>query len=57
MAKNARFCFVNSKRIIHFGIKPVRGGNPPSDSRIRGIINKRAGVLNQEVERVLRVVD
>lgn len=30
--------FVSSIMIIHFGKNPVRGGNPPSDSRIISVV-------------------
>lgn len=40
----------------HLGIKPVRGGRPPKESRIKGVKAVRAGVLVQEVARVLMAV-
>lgn len=39
------------------GINPDKGGSPPSESRIRGVIAVRAGVLAQEVARELTLVD
>lgn len=39
----------------HFGIKPVRGGSPPSDRRISGVIAVRAGALVQQAASVFRV--
>lgn len=39
--------FVSSWMIIHFGIKPVRGGSPPRDSRIVRMIIVIRGVLFQ----------
>ena len=41
----------------HLGAKPVRGGRPPRDRRIRGASAVRAGVLGQEVARVLICVE
>lgn len=38
-------CFESSRMIIHFGMKPVRGGRPPRESSIRGIIEVSVGVL------------
>lgn len=38
-------CFESSRIIIHFGMKPVRGGKPPRESSIRGIMEVSAGVL------------
>lgn len=40
----------------HFGMKPVRGGRPPSDRRIRGVRAVRAGALAQDVARELMLV-
>lgn len=44
---------VSSVRIIHFGRNPDRGGNPPSDNKIRGVRAVRAGALAQEQAREL----
>lgn len=33
VAIGAISCLINSSRISHFGIKPDRGGSPPSDSK------------------------
>lgn len=41
----------------HFGIKPVRGGRPPSDRRMRGVRAVSVGVLAQERARVLMLVE
>ena len=40
----------------HFGIKPVSGGSPPSDSSTKGARAVSAGVFAQEVARVLMFV-
>lgn len=56
MAVGARSCLVSSCRISHFGMKPVSGGRPPSDRRIRGIRAVRAGALVHDVARELIVV-
>lgn len=37
--------FVNSWIIIHFGINPVRGGSPPSDSIIVRMMIVIRGIL------------
>lgn len=34
----------------------MRGGSPPRESRIKGAIPTRAGAVDQEVTRALRVV-
>lgn len=47
---------VSSCRISHFGMKPVSGGKPPSDKRMRGIREVRMGVLAHEVAKELIVV-
>lgn len=56
MAVGARSCLVSSCRMSHFGIKPVSGGRPPSDSRMRGMREVRMGVLAHEVAKELIVV-
>lgn len=38
-------------------MKPDRGGRPPRDNKIRGVIAVRAGVLAQEIARELMFVD
>lgn len=43
--------------ISHFGMKPVRGGRPPRESRMRGVRAVRAGAFVQDVARVLIFVD
>ena len=37
--------FVNSIMIIHFGKNPVRGGKPPSDSRMISVVEIISGDL------------
>lgn len=37
-------------------MKPVRGGRPPSERRIRGVRAVRAGAFVQDVARVLMFV-
>lgn len=37
-------------------MNPVRGGNPPSDKRRRGVAAARAGVFDQDRARVFKVV-
>lgn len=44
-----RSCFVSSWRISHFGMKPVSGGSPPRDRRMRGISDVIIGVLAHEM--------
>lgn len=48
---------VNSCRISHFGMNPVRGGRPPRDSSTKGAREVSAGVFAQEVARELMLVD
>lgn len=38
-------------------MKPVRGGRPPRESRMRGMRAVRAGAFAQDVARVLIFVD
>lgn len=52
-----KFCLVSSMRISHFGRNPVKGGRPPRDSRVRGVMAKRMGVFVQEVDSELIVVE
>ncbi len=53
MAIAGRPCLVNSCKINHFGINPVRGGSPPRESKIRGKRAVKAGALAQAVAREL----
>lgn len=53
----ARACLVNSWRMSHFGMKPVNGGRPPRDNKIRGVRVVSAGVFAQEVASILMLVD
>lgn len=57
MAVQGSSCLVSSCRISHFGIKPVKGGRPPRDNKIRGARHVIAGDLVQEMARVLMLVD
>ena len=57
VAVRGRPCLVSSWRISHFGAKPVKGGRPPSDRRIRGARPVRAGALAHAVARVLMFVE
>ena len=56
VAVGARLCLVNSWRISHLGMKPVSGGRPPSESKIRGVRAVSAGALVQEVASMLMEV-
>lgn len=56
MAVDARPWLVSSWRMSHLGIKPVRGGRPPKERKIRGARDMRAGAFVQEAARVLIVV-
>lgn len=47
----------SSCRISHLGIKPVSGGSPPKDRRIRGASEVRMGVLAQDVASAFTLVD
>lgn len=57
MAVRLSSCLVNSCRINHFGINPVRGGRPPRDRRINGVKEVSAGDLVHEVAKELMFVD
>jgi len=56
-AVKGRPCLVSSDKISHLGANPVRGGRPPRESRTRGASAVRAGASDQEVARVLSVVE
>lgn len=56
MAVGARSCLAISCRINHLGINPVRGGRPPRDSRIMGVIAVTMGALAHEAAIILTVV-
>lgn len=43
--------------IAHFGKKPVSGGSPPVDNRIRAVIGISVGVLFHVSDMELIVVD
>ncbi len=53
VAVMGRLCFANSCRISHFGINPVNGGKPPSDSSSRAVVAVRVGLFDQVIVRVL----
>lgn len=53
VAINGSSCVVNSCKISHLGMKPVRGGRPPKDSNARVAIIIMVGVLDQLVASVL----
>lgn len=57
VAVRGRSCLVSSWRISHFGIKPVRGGSPPRDRRIRGVRDVIVGNFAHEEASVLMLVD
>ena len=48
---------VSSWRISHLGMKPVSGGRPPRESRIRGARAVRAGAFAQEAASMLIVAE
>lgn len=50
-------CLVNSCRISHFGINPVRGGSPPRDSIVIMTRVVRIGAFVQLVASVLIFVE
>jgi len=57
VAVRGRSCLVSSWRMSHFGAKPVRGGRPPNERRMRGARPVRAGALAHAVARVLMFVE
>ena len=56
VAVGARSCLVSSCRISHFGMKPVSGGSPPRERRIRGVREVSIGAFVQEVASALMLV-
>lgn len=44
-------------RIIHFGKKPVSGGKPPREKRIRGVKAVSTGFLVADIASVVRSVE
>lgn len=52
----ARLCLVNSCKISHFGMNPVKGGRPPRDSSTRGAREVSTGAFAHEVARELILV-
>ena len=52
----ARSCLESSWRISHFGMKPVSGGRPPNERRMRGVNDVSAGAFAQEVASELMFV-
>lgn len=58
MAVSGSPCLVSSCRINHFGINPVSGGSPASDSIVAMLIAVRMGAFVQLIARVfIFVVD
>lgn len=56
VAVRGRSCLVSSWRISHFGMKPVSGGSPPSERRIRGVTAEITGVFAHEEASMLMLV-
>ena len=56
MAVRGRSCLVNSCKISNFGAKPVRGGRPPKDRKIKGVSAVRAGSVIDEVASEFKLV-
>lgn len=56
VAMRGRSCFVSSCKISHFGMKPVSGGRPPSESRTKAVVAVRIGLFDQVVASVLILV-
>ena len=56
MAEMMRFSSTSSFKIIHFVMKPERGGSPARERSTNGSIAARRGFLVQEVARLFRVV-
>lgn len=48
---------VSSCRISHFGAKPVKGGRPPRERRVKGAMEARIGALVQALARVVIFVE
>lgn len=49
--------FSSSEMITHLGKNPVRGGNPPVDSKIKEIVGSIIGVLLHMSDKELILVD
>lgn len=50
-------CLESSRIIIHLGMNPVRGGRPPRERSMRGIIEVSTGVFVQDKVRELILVE
>ena len=57
MAVSGRPWVDNSWRISHLGAKPVRGGSPARDKRIKGNSEASKGTLAQETASLLMLVE
>lgn len=53
VAVRGRSCLASSCKINHFGINPVRGGRPPSESKTRAVVVAKIGLFDHAVVRVL----
>lgn len=52
-----RFCLVNSCKISHLGMKPVRGGSPPKERSVIRVIIVSMGDLVVEIVMELIFVE
>ena len=53
VAVSGSCCFAISCRINHLGINPVNGGSPPSDRRVRAMVDASIGAFDHIVVMVI----
>lgn len=53
VAVRGRSCLANSCRISHFGINPVKGGNPPRESKTKAVVATTIGFFDQAIVKAL----
>lgn len=57
VAMRAQLFSTMTWRIIHFGKKPVSGGKPPKEKRMRGVKAVNTGFLVADMASVVRSVE
>ncbi|ONI39221.1 hypothetical protein AN396_08935 [Candidatus Epulonipiscium fishelsonii] len=57
VAMRAQLFSTMTWRIIHFGKKPVSGGRPPREKRMRGVKAVSTGFLVADIASVVRSVE
>lgn len=56
MARASSCCLISSSRIIHFVIKPVKGGKPDRDIKIAKVTIKKDGFVGKYIIIVLMLL-